>query len=81
MDAFYEPNWESGKAVRWRIERADRQPFPIITAIWGHHAHGNGAIDSFSMLTVNADTHPLMNHFHRPGDGKRMLVIVDEHDY
>ena len=78
--AFCEPNWESGEAVRWRIERADRQPFAI-AGIWAHHDRGDGAVDSFSMLTVNANTHPLMNHFHRPGDEERMLVIVDEHDY
>lgn len=28
------------------------------------------------MLTINADTHPLMNHFDKPTDEKRMLVIL-----
>jgi hypothetical protein len=34
------------------------------------------------MLTVNADEHPVMNQFHKPGDEKRTPVIVapDLHD-
>jgi putative SOS response-associated peptidase YedK len=31
---------------------------------------------SFSLLTMNADQHPLMKRFHRPKDEKRSLVIV-----
>ena len=33
------------------------------------------------MLTVNADAHPLMRRFHRPGDEKRIVVILDPTDY
>jgi hypothetical protein len=33
------------------------------------------------MLTVNADGHPVMQRFHKPGDEKRMVVIVDPDDY
>ncbi|MGV0962211.1 MAG: hypothetical protein ACOYB1_20505 [Limnohabitans sp.] len=28
------------------------------------------------MLTVNADEHPVMNQFHKPGDEKRTPVII-----
>jgi putative SOS response-associated peptidase YedK len=28
------------------------------------------------MLTVNADKHPVMNQFHKPGDEKRTPVII-----
>ena len=31
---------------------------------------------SFSMLTVNADEHPVMNQFHKPEDEKRTPVII-----
>ena len=31
---------------------------------------------SFSLLTMNADVHPLMRRFHGPDDEKRMLVIL-----
>ncbi len=79
-DAFYEPNWESGRAVRWRIEMADREPFAI-GGLWERHGSGDAHFESFTMLTVNADSHPVMNHFHRPGDEKRMPVIVGKNDY
>ena len=36
---------------------------------------------SFAMLTVNADGHAVMQHFHKPEDEKRMVVILDEADY
>lgn len=28
------------------------------------------------MLTINADGHPVMGRFHRPGDERRSLVVV-----
>jgi len=31
---------------------------------------------SFSMLTVNADEHPVMRQFHKPEDEKRTPVII-----
>ena len=30
------------------------------------------------MLTINADSHPLMRNMHRPGEEKRMVVILPE---
>ena len=33
------------------------------------------------MLTINADEHLLMRNFHRPGDEKRMVVILTEGSY
>jgi putative SOS response-associated peptidase YedK len=33
------------------------------------------------MLTVNADHHPVMNQFHKPGDEKRTPVILSEHQF
>ena len=79
-EAFYEPNWESGKAVRWRIEMASHKPFAI-AGIWDSHGKDETYFELCSMLTINADTHPVMNHFHRPGDEKRMVVIVEPNDY
>jgi hypothetical protein len=29
------------------------------------------------MLTINADEHPLMRHFHKPADEKRMVSAVN----
>ena len=36
---------------------------------------------SFSMLTINADGHPLMQRFHKPDDEKRMVMILDPEQY
>ena len=36
---------------------------------------------SFSMLTVNADHHAIMKRMHRPGEEKRMPVIIRRDDY
>jgi len=36
---------------------------------------------SFSMLTVNADEHPVMRQFHKTGDEKRTPVIIQPEHY
>ena len=76
-DAFFEPCYESGRAVRWRIARTDSAPFGIasIWDRWTDPATGE-VVASFSMLTVNADQHPVMNRFHKPGDEKRTPVVL-----
>lgn len=80
-EAIFEPNYESGRAVRWRIFRKDGQPMGI-AGLWGVWRGPDGReLLSFTMLTVNADAHPLMNRFHRPGEEKRMVVILDEAEY
>jgi len=80
-EAFYEPDWRSGRAVPTRIARADGQPMGI-AGIWtGWRSSDGSIIRSMSMLTVNADDHQLMRNFHRPEDEKRMVVILDEADY
>lgn len=35
--------------------------------------HGRGARESYSMLTINADAHPLMSRMHKP-DPKKLAV-------
>jgi putative SOS response-associated peptidase YedK len=78
---FYEPSWETGKAVRWRIRRGDGKPLGI-AGLWGAWKGPDGReLLSFTMLTVNADGHPLMQRFHRPDDEKRMVAVLDEADY
>ncbi|CAG9172335.1 SOS response-associated peptidase family protein [Cupriavidus respiraculi] len=70
--AFYEPNYESGKAVRWKIGLAGWEPFAI-AGLW--RSWPDGAV-SFTMPTLNADSHPLMRRFHKPGDEKRGIVVL-----
>jgi putative SOS response-associated peptidase YedK len=79
-EAIYEPNWETGRAVRWRIARADGAPLAI-AGLWNLWRGPDGrSIPTFTMLTVNADGHALMQRFHKPGDEKRMVVILDDAD-
>jgi putative SOS response-associated peptidase YedK len=77
VDNFYEPSYESGKAVRWKIDLASGDPFGIacLWDRWTDPASGELVV-SFSMLTVNADDHPVMRQFHKPGDEKRTPVIM-----
>ena len=77
LDNFYEPSYESGKAVRWKIELASGDPFGIacLWDRWTDPASGERVV-SFSMLTVNADDHPVMKQFHKHGDEKRTPVII-----
>jgi putative SOS response-associated peptidase YedK len=76
MSCFFEPDYETGRAVRWRIARRDGEPFTV-AALWDRWRRPDGEIlHSFSMLTINADGHPVMGRFHRPGDEKRSLVVV-----
>lgn len=74
-DAFYEPNYESGKAVRSRVRQSDGQPMAI-ASIWDTWTEPDTGelIVSFSMLTINADKHPVMNRLHKPGDEKRTIL-------
>lgn len=78
VQAFFEPCYESGKAVRWRIERADGKPFGL-AGIWESRTTKDGdPAWSFSMLTINADEHPVMHRFHKPGDEKRSVVVLED---
>ena len=80
-DAIYEPDWRSGKAVPTRISRADGKPMGI-AGLWSWWKSPNGDIlHSYTMLTINADQHPLMMQFHKPTDEKRMVVILPEDRY
>jgi putative SOS response-associated peptidase YedK len=82
MLGFYEPNWETGKSIRYRIERADRAAFGI-AALWNWWPgkEKEPARLSFSLLTINADQHPIMQKFHRPGDEKRSIIILEPNEY
>ena len=78
-DGFYEPSYETGRAVRWEIKRAGAEPMGIagIWDKWTHPVTGE-VIVSFTMLTINAAAHPVMRKFHRPEDEKRTPMVLDE---
>jgi putative SOS response-associated peptidase YedK len=75
-DRFYEPCYETGKAVRWRIGLDSGDPLAI-AGLWRAWKDLDGTEQlSFAMLTVEAGEHPLMKRFHRPDAEKRSVVIV-----
>jgi putative SOS response-associated peptidase YedK len=82
VERFYEPNWETGKAQRWGIFRSDSEP-TCIASIWERFVDTDTGevIFSFSMLTINADGHPVMKHFHKPEDEKRSVVVLNNEQY
>ncbi|PHV09780.1 SOS response-associated peptidase [Chitinimonas sp. BJB300] len=80
MSCFFEPNYVTGKPVRWRIENEGKQDFAA-AGIWESWKTDGHDEMSFSLLTINADGHALMGQFHKPGDEKRSLVIVPPNQY
>lgn len=86
--SIYEPDWRTKKHVPTRISRADGQPMGI-AGLWQQWKSPAGEwINSFTMLTINADTHPIFKELHRPDlkrppdkQDKRMVVILDEENY
>jgi putative SOS response-associated peptidase YedK len=77
VENFFEPRYESGRAVRWKIGLASGDPFGI-ACLWDRWTDPSTGelVVSFSMLTVNADEHPVMNQFHQQGDEMRTPVII-----
>jgi putative SOS response-associated peptidase YedK len=88
-DSFDEPCWETGRNVWWRFRRRDGTPWALagLWNAWLDRAH-NQWIESYTMLTVNADDHPLMRRMHKPDPAygpqeqdKRSVVAIAPEDY
>ena len=77
LDNFYEPSYITGKAERWEIKLAAHEPLGI-ASLWDTWTdpHSGELITSFTMLTINADTHPVMKQFHKPEDEKRTPLVL-----
>ena len=78
VDRFYEPCYETGRAVRWSIA-ADNNGTPLgLACLWERWVEPETQqnVASFAMLTVNADAHPVLNRFHKPGEEKRSPVLL-----
>lgn len=81
MQAFFEDDWRSGKAVSTRIARVDGQPMGV-AGLWERWVGADGGeIISFTLLTVNANSHALMHRYQQPGAEKRMPAILNEGGY
>lgn len=86
---FDEPNWETGKNVWWRFRRADGRPWGL-AGLWNTWTDKiTGAVhESYTMLTINADAHPLMSRMHKPdpklaadAQDKRSVIPLEPADY
>ncbi|KQQ97164.1 SOS response-associated peptidase [Massilia sp. Leaf139] len=78
MAWFFEPCYESGRAVRHAIGMRDESLF-YVAGLWREWAEEDGGTQtSFTQITINADTHPLMRRMHKPDDEKRSLVILPQ---
>ena len=81
MMAFFEDDWRSGKAVPTRIARVDGKPMGV-AGLWERWAGAEGeVIVSFTLLTVNANSHALIGRYQQPGAEKRMPAILNEGAY
>ena len=86
--SFDEPCWESGKNVWWRFRRADGMPWGLagLWNTWIDKVTGE-VHESYSMLTMNADSHPLMRRMHKPDpklppdrQDKRSVIPIEAGD-
>ncbi|HMS78753.1 MAG TPA: SOS response-associated peptidase family protein, partial [Burkholderiaceae bacterium] len=66
-DAFVEPYWGTGRNTWWSFSRADGRPWMLagLWSDWTDPATGE-VVPSYTMVTVNADAHPLMRLMHKP---------------
>ena len=81
MMAFFEDDFRPGKAVPTRISRIDGKPMGA-AGVWCRWVGaGDEEIISFTLLTVNANSHALMHRYQNPGSEKRMPVILSEGAY
>lgn len=81
MQAFFEDDFRSGKAVPTRIARVDGQPMGV-AGLWERWTGADGTeIVSFALLTVNANSHALMHRYQQPGAEKRMPAVLNEGGY
>jgi putative SOS response-associated peptidase YedK len=88
-DSFDEPCWETGRNVWWRFRRRDGTPWALagLWNTWVDRKTGE-CVDSYTMLTVNADAHPLMRRMHKPdpkyapdAQDKRSVVAIEPRDW
>jgi putative SOS response-associated peptidase YedK len=86
--SFDEPCWETGKNVWWTFQRSDGEPWALagLWNTWTDRATGE-VVESYTMLTLNADAHALMSRMHKPDpklgpdqQDKRSVVPIELED-
>ncbi|MES2943321.1 MAG: SOS response-associated peptidase [Pseudomonadota bacterium] len=86
--AIYEPDWRSGKHVPVKITHVDGETLGV-AGLWQPWKSPAGEwMDTFAMMTINADTHEIFKELHRPDpkraadrQDKRMVVILNKDSY
>jgi putative SOS response-associated peptidase YedK len=82
---YQEPNWETGKNIRWQLRRVGGLP-RMLAGIWNHWTDpATGEIvPNYTMLTCNCDGHSLLARLHKPDPklspdarDKRAAIHVD----
>ena len=85
---FDEPCWETGRNVWWSFGRTDGEPWGLagLWNTWTDRETGE-VVESYTMLTINADAHPLMNRMHKPDPNlppdqqdKRSVIPIEAGD-
>jgi putative SOS response-associated peptidase YedK len=86
MQSFFEPYYGNGvitkvaekqRAQWWQIDRKDQAIF-FAAGIWDSRTTADHYMAlSHTLLTINADGHPLMQRFHKPDEEKRSIVTMD----
>ncbi len=88
-DAIFEPDHRdktkaalgTTKAVPTRFVRADGAPMGI-AGLWDRYRDAAGHwIETYTMLTISAEHHPLFRLYHRLDKPKRMVVILPDDCY
>jgi putative SOS response-associated peptidase YedK len=86
-DWIFEPDWRpvyegaSKGPVPTRFTRADGAPLGI-AGLWDRVRTPAGDwLDTYAMVTINADQHELFKHYHKREDEKRMVVILPDGAY
>lgn len=83
--SFDEPCWETGRNVWWSFRRTDGAPWGL-AGLWNDWTdeEAGEVISSYTMLTINADHHPVMSRMHRPDpqlpadqQDKRSVVAIE----
>ncbi|MBK1714635.1 SOS response-associated peptidase [Rubrivivax gelatinosus] len=86
--SFDEPCWETERNVWWRFRRADGGLWGLagLWNTWADRATGE-IVESYTMLTLNADACPLMSRMHKPDpklppdqQDKRSVVPIERED-
>ncbi len=81
MMAFFVDDLRSGKPVPTRIARVDGKPLGV-AGLWEVWTGPEGdTITSYTLLTINANSHALMHRYGHGGSEKRMPAVLSEGAY